>query len=153
MELCPLRELLRLSTDPPSFSLGFSKESESVGGEWGLLIARSGLDWNAEGKARSHYPCSTILTDSLRLTNSKDSTTYLFRDRTMISLGYVFSHRFSHGLDFLAQRNTRHWWRLHAVSLATISVFCLNFLFKKKERKSREHQLKSVALKTWIFSK
>lgn len=30
MELCPLSELLRLSTEPPGFSLGFSKESESV---------------------------------------------------------------------------------------------------------------------------
>lgn len=44
MELCPLRELLRLSTDPPSFSLGFSKESESVWGECVQLDMKSGLD-------------------------------------------------------------------------------------------------------------
>lgn len=44
MELCPLRELLRLSTDPPSFGLGFSKESESVGGECEQLEMKPGLD-------------------------------------------------------------------------------------------------------------
>lgn len=44
MELCPLRELLRLSTDPPSFSLGFSKDSESVWGVWAQLDVKSGLD-------------------------------------------------------------------------------------------------------------
>lgn len=46
MELWPLRELLRLSTDPPAFSVGFSKELESVWGEWGQLHERSGLDWD-----------------------------------------------------------------------------------------------------------
>lgn len=52
MELCPLSELLRLSTEPPCFSLGFSKESESVWGEWGQLKTRSGLDY----KKNTLYP-------------------------------------------------------------------------------------------------
>lgn len=44
MELCPLRELRRLSTEPPAFSLGFSRESMSGWGDWGEPGAPSGLD-------------------------------------------------------------------------------------------------------------
>ncbi len=53
--------------------------------------------------------------------------TYLFRERTVVSLGYVFSHCFSHRLDFFAQGNTRCWWRLNGIS-CTISVFILIYI-------------------------
>lgn len=33
IELCPLRELRRLSTEPPAFSFGFSRESMSGWGD------------------------------------------------------------------------------------------------------------------------
>jgi hypothetical protein len=47
MELWPLRELRRLSTEPPAFSLGFSRESVSGWEDWGEPGAASGLDWRS----------------------------------------------------------------------------------------------------------
>lgn len=44
IELWPLSELRRLSTEPPAFSLGFSKESVSGRGDCGEPGAPSGLD-------------------------------------------------------------------------------------------------------------
>ena len=51
MELWPLRELRRLSTEPPAFSLGFSRESVSGWEDWGEPGVPSGLDWRT-GKNR-----------------------------------------------------------------------------------------------------
>lgn len=55
MELCPLRELLRLSTEPPGFREGFSRECVSGWGEWGQLDALSGLDWRADTQCWRKY--------------------------------------------------------------------------------------------------
>lgn len=44
IELCPLSELRRLSTEPPALSFGFSRESVSGWGDWGEPGAPSGLD-------------------------------------------------------------------------------------------------------------
>lgn len=45
IELCPLSELRRLSTEPPAFSFGFSRESVSGWGDRGDPGVPSGLDW------------------------------------------------------------------------------------------------------------
>lgn len=44
IELCPLSELRRLSTEPPALSFGFSRESVSGRGDCGEPGAASGLD-------------------------------------------------------------------------------------------------------------
>lgn len=44
IELWPLKELLRLSTEPPAFSLGLSRESVSGGGDCGEPGMTPGLD-------------------------------------------------------------------------------------------------------------
>lgn len=81
---------------------------------------------------------------------------YLFRERTVISLGYMFSHTFSHRLDFFAQGNTRCWWRLNGIS-QTISIFILNKnTWKKKQVNKFTHwfivcEFKKNALHT-VFS-
>lgn len=54
---------------------------------------------------------------------------YLFRDRTLVALGYVLPHGFSNRLDFFAQRYTRGYRRFNGISMA---VFLLNY-----NRKSR----------------
>lgn len=40
------------------------------------------------------------------------NSAYLFRQRAVVFLRYVFPHRFSHRLDLFAQGNTWCWWRL-----------------------------------------
>lgn len=118
MELCPLSELLRLSTEPPGFSLGFSKQSESVCGKWARLETWSGLDWWAE---RAETTCSESAgSDRCRT----DCCAYLFWNRTVVSLGYMFPHCLSHRLDFFAQRDAGSHWRPNGIS-ETVPVFVL----------------------------
>ena len=52
IELWPLKELLRLSTEPPAFSLGLSRESVSGGGDCGEPGMTPGLD---SCKALNHF--------------------------------------------------------------------------------------------------
>lgn len=78
------------------------------------------------------YICSTIL--KLCFTIVAHRNTYrihLFREGTVVSLGNVFPHRVSHRLDFFAQRDTRRWWRLNAVSRVPVGTFDL--IYKQRE--------------------
>lgn len=52
IELCPLSELLRLSTEPPDLSLGFSSESVSVQGDWSDSGSLLGLNWVEQREKR-----------------------------------------------------------------------------------------------------
>lgn len=57
------------------------------------------------------------------------SDRYLFRGGTMVALGYVPSHGFSHRLDFLAQRYTRRYGRFNGISMTFI---LLNYNHKSR---------------------
>lgn len=120
MELCPLSELRRLSTEPPGFSLGFSNESESVCGEWARLQTWSGLDCCAEGAEKTYSESARSYRCRMRM----DWGAYLFWNGTVVSLGYMLSHCLSNRLDFFAEGDARRCWRPCGIS-ETIPIFIL----------------------------
>jgi len=70
IELCPLRELRRLSTDPPALSLGFSRESVSGWGDWGQLGVPSVLDYTNK-KKQEKLKCIIIYKNKSRKIDSR----------------------------------------------------------------------------------
>lgn len=61
IELCPLSELRRLSTEPPALSFGFSRESVSGWGDWGEPGAPSGLDWKTKREVDGGGRCRWVM--------------------------------------------------------------------------------------------
>lgn len=117
--------------------------SEASEGSW-----ICGLDLtSSQRRKEKYYLCYTIFSWAAIWTIYSSNTdrclctvmyypdrTYLFRERTVVSLGYVFSHSFSHRLDFFAQGNTRCWWRFNGISHA-ISVFILIHIHKRQKKR------------------
>lgn len=58
---------------------------------------------------------------------------YLFRERTVVSLGDVLPHGFSHRFDLFAEGNTRRRRRLDGI-LQAVAVFILIHTRKKQNR-------------------
>lgn len=58
---------------------------------------------------------------------------YLFRERTVVSLGDVLPHGFPHRLDLFAEGNTRRRRRLDGI-LQAVAVFILIHTRKKQNR-------------------